>query len=281
MTSEEQVQIPCVPALRAERENRHEVLQAVLKRVGTDVVHEGVAHGGAKVEVAAVVQDLDVDLVVVEDQADLDGVGGWALEVVAVTTSDVAVESRLGAGVAGGKNLEDVELTAPRLPAGALRLSVLESTWDLGVKEPESGHVDSVVDAGTRLTIVRHAELEEESLAWAIETVVGDRAVTIEATATVVRALAVGHNDNLGAGGKSAVLEGLWRRRAACTILAGVRKRVTEAVVESTGTRATLVVQKDKTVRGARLGVVVSLASPTAATNEAVIGRGRAGVGCG
>lgn len=104
---------------------------------------------------------------VVEEDSDLDGGVGGTVEVVAVTTGNVAVEGGLAAGVAGVEDLKDVELTAAGLPAGALSGAVLKSPGDLGVQDPGSGHVH--VEA--LLAGQWHGELEEVDLALASKAV--------------------------------------------------------------------------------------------------------------
>ena len=125
------------------------------------------AEAGAKIEV--VVEDLDVGRAgdVVEEDSDLDGAVGRAVEEVAVTTGDVAVEGGLAAGVAGVEDLEDVEFTAAALPAGALGGTVLEGARDLGVQDPGGGHVH--VEA--LLAGHGHRQLEEVDLALASKSV--------------------------------------------------------------------------------------------------------------
>lgn len=70
-------------------------------------------------EVSVVIKDLDVARAAhaVVENGDLDGSVTWALEVVAVTSRDGAVEGGLAAGVTGVKNLEDVPFTTSGLPA--------------------------------------------------------------------------------------------------------------------------------------------------------------------
>lgn len=103
----------------------------------------------------------------VEDDGDLDGVVSWALEVVAVTSRNGAVESGFAAGVARVENLEDVPFTASRFPARAVGGAVLKGTGNLGVKHPSSGHIlvpASVAGHG-------HGEFQKEELAVTTETI--------------------------------------------------------------------------------------------------------------
>jgi hypothetical protein len=236
--------------------------QTVEDAVGAAHIRDGLGVHGAT-ELGAVVEDLDVDVVVLHDQDGLDGVVARAVEVVAAATLVVAVESRLHALVTGSKNLEDVELAAAGGPARALGVTVLESAGDLSVEHPDGGHVDGVVDVGAGLAIVGHLELEEEGLLGTTETVVSDSARTSVATA-VTLALLVGHDNNLVGRANLAVLEDLGGRAATLSVAAGVGERVTEGVVEDTGAGATVVVQENETISIAGLGVVVSLTVPVA-----------------
>lgn len=123
-----------------------------------------------------------MDVIAVKEQGSLDGTIGRASEVVAVTTSNVAMKGGLASCIASSEDLKDVKFTASTLPAGAVRVTVLQSTWDLGVEHPDGWHVHWVIDALTGLAIVGHAEFEEERLAWAVPAVVSDSAVANVAT---------------------------------------------------------------------------------------------------
>lgn len=66
------------------------------------------------------------------------------------------------------KDLEEIEFATARGPAAAVRvLAVLACEWDLGVHEPDCGHVG--VEAGP--VGRRHGEFEEEEFVRAGETV--------------------------------------------------------------------------------------------------------------
>lgn len=101
----------------------------------------------------------------VEENGDLDGAVRRALEIVAVTSSDVSVKSGLAACVARVENLEDVPFTASGFPARAL--VVLSGTGDVGVKNPGGGHI--LVCA--RPAGHGHGELQEEELVFTTESV--------------------------------------------------------------------------------------------------------------
>jgi len=226
----------------------------------------GYIHGAA--ELGVVVEDLDVDVVALHDGSCLHGLVDRAVEVVGAATLVVAVESGLHALVTGSEDLEDVELTAAGGPARALGVTVLESAGNLSVEHPDGRHVDRVVDVGGGLAVIRHLELEKEGLLSASETVVSNGTRASVATA-VARALLVGHDNDLVRGSELTVLENLGRGAATLAVSTSVGKGVAERVVEDTGSRATVVVQEDKTISLARLGVVVSLTTPAAAGRRA------------
>jgi hypothetical protein len=240
---------------------------------GLEKVRETVAaadardiHGAAKVGV--VVEDLDVDVVVLHDHGGLDGAVDRAVEVVAAATLVVAVKGRLHALVTRSEDLEDIEFATASGPARAISAAVLESAGDLSVEHPDSGHVNGVVDVLGSLTVIGHLELEEEGLLGTGETVVGNSTRTGVATA-VALALLVGHDDDLVGGTNLAVLKNLRGRATALAVSTRVGKRVAEGVVKDTRARATIVVQEDKAISIARLGVVVSLTAPRAAGRRA------------
>ncbi|KAI6875734.1 hypothetical protein KC323_g77 [Hortaea werneckii] len=121
-----------------------------------------VIHAGA--EVNRVFQHLNVDVVVVKNHGGLDRLVSRTLDVIAVATGNVSVESGLATLVAWRKNLENVEFATARFPAGALGLSVLQSARDLSIEHPDCRHVNRIVLAGGRLATDGHLEFEEESL---------------------------------------------------------------------------------------------------------------------
>lgn len=153
--------VSCIAHLRAKVENGAES--------SFDGELSNLATGEAGVKIEVVLKDLNMGRAgdVVEEDSDLDGAVGGTVEVVAVATGDVAMESGLAAGVAGVEDLEDVELTAAGLPARALGGTVLESPGDLGVQDPRSRHVH--VEAF--LPGQGHGELEEVDLALASKAV--------------------------------------------------------------------------------------------------------------
>lgn len=134
-----------------------------LLRGGADDVVQRIGVQAAA-EIGAVVEDLEVNVVVVHDHGSLDRRGCGTAKVVAVATGNVAVQGALHAGVAGSKDLEKVKFTTSRLPAGAVLLSVLESARNQGVKNPDGWHIHWLILRVGRLARVGHHELEEESL---------------------------------------------------------------------------------------------------------------------
>lgn len=117
-----------------------------------------------------VVQQLDNGRVVpaVEDHGGLDGGVCRTVEVVRRAARGRHVQGGFAARVARVEDLEDVELAAAAGPAGALLvLAVLGGERDLGVHDPDGGHVG--VEA--RFARQRHGEFQEEDLVVAAEAV--------------------------------------------------------------------------------------------------------------
>lgn len=157
------------------------------------------------------------------------------------------------------QDLENVELTAATLPARAA--TVLVGTGDSSVQEPEGGHV--CVEAG--LASKRHVNLSDEDLVVTRPTVVSNGTRTND-TAVVVTLL-VRHDDNLVVVLDKGIVKDLGGRRAALAILRGIGKRVAIDIVKDTGARAAHMVQENKTVGGARGGIIIGLAGPGTSSN--------------
>lgn len=187
----------------------------------------------------------------VHDHGELHGVVGWTDQVVGRSAWSVGVESRLAAVLTWGKSLNDVELSAARSPARAGRLAVLEGTWDLSVKHPDSWHVAVESARG----VVWHLELEHENLVCAIESVVGDSAWA-DVAAVIAGTLTVGHNGELLVGGDELVAEDGWGRRT--SVAAGVEVGEGASVVGVEGARAlsSVVAKEDNSIGAAGLSIV-------------------------
>lgn len=85
---------------------------------------------------------------------------------------------------ASGQDLEQVEFTTAGFPARTAGVTVLQSTWDLGIQHPNSWHILVVTTA----RVGRHGELEDKDLVLTTETVIGRdifSVVTTVVTATL------------------------------------------------------------------------------------------------
>lgn len=116
------------------------------------------AHAGTEVEV--IVENLNVRHLIVKDDSGFDCTARWAVEVVRVATSEVAVQRGFAASVAGVEDLKKIEFTATGCPAIALGFAVLKRARDLSIEHPDSGHIGVVA----RALIEGHGEFKEEGL---------------------------------------------------------------------------------------------------------------------
>lgn len=136
---------PLISSLR--QDERHQAEEVEILLVVNEVLN--LVGGEAGGEVEAVVEDLDGSCGgrSLEDDGNLHGRSGGAVEVVRVTSASSEVEGRLGLGVTSGENLDDVGLTASTLlragvvTAPAAALAVLTSSGNLAVEHPESRHI--------------------------------------------------------------------------------------------------------------------------------------------
>lgn len=150
----------------------HQAEEVEVGLVGNEVLDLVRGQGGGEVEV--VVEDLDGGggRRGLEDDGDLHGAVGGAVEVVRVAGAGREVERRLGLGVTRAQDLDDVGLTTAALlrarvvalPARAA--AVLAGAGDSSVKEPVRGHVLAVARLGAH----GHLELSEEDLVRTGET---------------------------------------------------------------------------------------------------------------
>lgn len=223
---------------------------------GKEVVD--LAGGKRAWEVGALWENLDVDGAIsrVHDDSNLHEAVGWATDPVGGTSWCVGVEGRLATLLTWGEDLDDVELAASRVPAGAGRLAVLKSTWDLGVQHPDGWHV--AVEAV--VSIVWHVELEHEDLVSAIESVVGNGAWANVAT-VAVGALAISEDGELVVRLDQGVLEDGWGAGATSAISVEVGKRHAVVVVEDTGALATVVAEEGQSIGDAGGSIVEADAS--------------------
>lgn len=207
-----------------------------------------------------------MDLLVNENGSTLESTAGWSLKVVRRTTTTTGTTVGTLTVVQGSnhlvgtrrEDLEQVQLTTASRPTRALDLTVLQSSWDLGVQQPDGRHV--TVETGVT-AVRRHGELKDKDLLVTTETVVSWGTLSVVATVTIVLTTTLGarEDDELGVGVQGSLLQDNRSRRTTRCIGVTVTQRVTEAGRPDTRTRTTVVVKENNVVTGTWGVVRVSL----------------------
>ncbi|KAH3669285.1 hypothetical protein OGAPHI_001406 [Ogataea philodendri] len=238
-------------------------------------------------EVGVVVQLDDVDFAVVKHSSSLHGPAGWSSKVVlgssstrgraVVTLAIVQVGNQLVG--ARRKDLEQIKLTATSRPTRARGVSVLQSSRDFSVQQPNSRHV---VVGARGVGGSRHLELEHKDLGVTCKTVVSRDVRSSVATVSnrVVRTVRTRHDDVLNVGVDGDLVQGSAGRSTRLSVRVTVGQRVTETGRPGSGTSSSsLVVEESDVGDGARLEVRGS--APCTRRGGRRRGRGGLGLGAG